>query len=82
MWTELSWHVQDPEENWSIAASRDWQVKNEVCKDHRSAGVVKEHDLVENRRTPEDMLLELPAPQIRGDIGQHRVEIDVSPPLR
>src|SRR5215467_1212504 len=38
--------------------------------------------LVENRRTPKDVLLELPAPQIRCDIGQHRVEIDVSPALR
>src|SRR5215813_9716898 len=43
---------------------------------------MKKYDLVENGRAPEDMLLELPAPQIRRYIGQLLIEFDVSALLR
>jgi hypothetical protein len=59
---KLSGRIQDPKEYRSVAARRHRQVKNEISEDHRSARSMKKYDLVENRRTPKDVLLELPAP--------------------
>jgi hypothetical protein len=40
---------------------------------------MKEYDLVEYRRTLEDMLLELPAPRLRRNICKDRIEVEIPP---
>jgi hypothetical protein len=53
-------------------------VEHEVSKNHRTSCGMEEHDLVQHRRTPEQVLLDLALPIRMGFVAKSRGELSLS----